>query len=488
MNKEQATLLLAEGNYQEAVEAFNALIVCDSEDAELHCFLGMACQNLQESSKANTHYLRALELNPNLTAALSNLALLRSKSGLGMEAVKLFEKAHSLDPQNSLLAGNFADAFCDIAEHQKAAQYYRLALELDPTNLRAHSNFLLATNYSHTISSEECGHLSTAFSRNCGETKCSMPSYQHKKLRIANVSGDFKRHSVAYFIEGILHFHDRSKFDIYCYSDVRREDEITRRLRNFDLTWRPIFGLDDAQVKEQILNDEIDILIDLAAHTGMRMKLFSLRCAPQQITYLGYPNTSGLQNMDYRIVDTVSDLCTDDKRYSEKLLRLSRCFLAFCPPLDSPDVAPSPCLKNGYITFGSFNNLNKFNRDVIRLWSRTLKEVKNSRLLIKSKQFNDPLVVERVAGLFVKRGIARERVEFLSYANSLDDHLLLYNRVDIALDTIPYNGTTTSCEALHMGVPVITLEGVNHVGRVTTDILKSIGLHSTRLESGFYLP
>ena len=307
-----------------------------------------------------------------------------------------------------------------------------------------------------------------------GEIHQQLPGYSHTKLRIGYVSGDFKRHSVAYFIEGILHFHDRSKFDVYCYSDVIKPDVITKKIQNMDLTYRNIKPLSDEEIHQLILDDEIDILIDLGAHTGKRLKVFGYRSAPVQISYLGYCNTTGLKNMDLRIVDSITD--QTESPATEKLIRLERPFLAFCPPEDSNGLVDSPCLKNGYITFGSFNNLPKLTDEVFRLWIRILKQTPNSRLLLKTRAFIDEEIKTTILNRFNSRGVSEERITLLGYQSTLDNHLLNYHKIDIALDPVPYNGTTTTCEALHMGVPVICLEGKSHASRVSASILEYSGL------------
>ena len=236
--------------------------------------------------------------------------------------------------------------------------------------------------------------------------------------------------------------------------------------------------LTDIEVYDLIVGHCLDILVDLAGHSGYnRLRVFAKRAAPVQITYLGYPNTTGLDTMDYRIVDPFTDpKGLTDPFYTEKLIRMRRCFLCYAPPHDAPDIGPPPFVNNGYITFGSLNNLAKLNDFTLDLWSKVLMEVTDSRLLIKSKALNDCEVRDRLLARFKKRGIAPDRLEFIGFIRDQRTHLETYNLIDIALDPFPYNGTTTTFEALYMGVPVVTLAGNTHASRVGHSILSNLAL------------
>ena len=244
-------------------------------------------------------------------------------------------------------------------------------------------------------------------------------------------------------------------------------DETTLRLQRAAHHWRDISALDDRHALECIRADCIDILVDLAGHTaGNRLLLFTAKPAPVQITWLGYPATTGLAEIDYRMTDSVADPEGYDSHCTEKLLRLPGCFLCYQPNANSPQVAPSPALVNTYVTFGSFNNLAKINEDVIALWSALLQSLPESRILIKNPSLSDAATAERYKVQFAHYGIGPERVELLGLVPGTEAHLDTYRKIDIARNTFPYNGTTTTCEALYMGVPVVTLMGQAHAGRV----------------------
>jgi len=226
-----------------------------------------------------------------------------------------------------------------------------------------------------------------------------------------------------------------------------------------------------------IKNDGIDILVDLMGHSGdNRLSIFLNKPAPIQVTYLGYPNTTGLSTMDYRITDGWADPEGEDKYYTEELYRLPEGFLCYKPPDCVPYIEETPVKKNGYITFGSFNNLAKLSAETISVWSEIVKTIPGSKLVIKNKPFNDKNVINNYCKLFTSQGIDRDRLFLKGHSSSIEAHLSEYNNIDIALDTFPYNGTTTTCEALLMGTPVITLPGSRHAGRVGGSILSQVGL------------
>ncbi|MFZ3046578.1 MAG: FkbM family methyltransferase [Desulfatirhabdiaceae bacterium] len=300
----------------------------------------------------------------------------------------------------------------------------------------------------------------------------------NRRIRVGYVSPDFRGHSVAFFIHPLIQGHNREQIEVYCYADVAKPDEVTQVMMANTDHWRNIHRMSDDQVFQSIQKDQIDILVDLTGHSGNnRMKLFARKPAPVQVAYLGYPNTTGLRTMDYRITDATADPPgITDRYYTEDLIRLAGGFLCYHPSQGSPDISDTPCLKNGYITFGSFNNRAKINSKVIALWSDLLKQVDNSRLILKSSISSDQDTKKQLLSLFVQNGIDASRIEILPYL-PFSEHLKQYHRVDIALDTFPYNGTTTTCEALWMGVPVIVLAGNTHASRVGVSILGQLAFH-----------
>jgi predicted O-linked N-acetylglucosamine transferase (SPINDLY family) len=291
------------------------------------------------------------------------------------------------------------------------------------------------------------------------------------------MSPDFRAHSVSYFFEAIIASHDRRKYEIVLYSDTTRKDVVTDSMRDAADLWVESGGLTDDVFADRIASDGIDILVNLGGHTsGNRLPVCALKPAPVQVEYLGYPETSGVPAMDYRITDGRADpegvadaLCT------EKIVRLPRCFHCYRAG-NAPDPAPAPHVASGDVTFASFNVLPKVTEPAIEAWAEVLKSVPGSRFFMKCKQLRDARVQERVRADFARHGIAPERIEMAAFVASVREHLGRYAKVDLALDTFPYNGTTTTCESLYMGVPVLTLRGTNHRGRVGVSLLHALGL------------
>jgi predicted O-linked N-acetylglucosamine transferase (SPINDLY family) len=255
-------------------------------------------------------------------------------------------------------------------------------------------------------------------------------------------------------------------------------DGRTQRLQAESDHWYSIAGKPDLEVAERIRKDQIDILVDLEGHTGEnRLLVFAHKPAPVQVTWLGYPNTTGMRTIDYRLTDAVADPPGEaDKFHSEKLFRLEHGFLCYLPDAAAPEAGPPPCLESGQLTFGSFNNLAKVTSEVVRVWAEILHRQPLSRLVLKSKPLADQACRERYLGLFAEQGIPADRLELLGWLPAPQNHLELYHRIDIGLDSFPYNGTTTTCEALWMGVPVVTLCGDRHAARVGASIMRQVGL------------
>jgi len=278
----------------------------------------------------------------------------------------------------------------------------------------------------------------------------------------------------------ILRHHDREHVEVFCYSNVSKEDDMTARVKPLVAPnhWRVITGQPDAKVVDIIKDDRIDILIDLAGHTAQnRVPMFAFKPAPVQAFYLGYPNTTGLAAIDYRLTDSIADpLGESDALNVEKLVRIDPCAWCFEPHPQAGEVRPPPVERNGFITFGSFNALTKANALVIETWAKILQRVPGSKFAMKAGAFADPPSKERFVQSFASHGIGRERLDLSGHIIDAKLHLQSYERLDLALDTFPYNGTTTTCEAMWMGVPVVTVRGDNHAGRVGASLLTNVGL------------
>ncbi len=513
------SVLEQEKDYASAAECYRTALRLDPMRAELHYNLGNALQELGQLDEAAQCYRRAIELRPDYAEAYNNLGNVLSKDmekseifveacsyyrraielkpdyfeahynlgttlkeqGFLEEAINSCERALQIQPENveahSLLAGTLADQ----GRLDEAIASYRRTLEIDRDQTLARSNWFFSMNYSpkHDAAAiyDEHRRWGELYAHTATPASYSNTPDPDRRLRVGYVSPDFRNHSVAYFIESVLLHHDPARFDVTCYANVKRPDTTTARLQKQASQWREIYGRSDKEVEEAIHEDGIDILVDLAGHTaGNRLPVFAHKPAPIQATYLGYPNTTGLSVMDYRITDAWADPPGQEAFYTETLARLPRGFLCYTPRSVAPAITLPPVLQTGHVTFGSFNALLKITPEGIGLWSELLRAQPGSRLVLKNRSLRDSATRQRYLSLFEKYGIDSSRLELLEIVRTAIDHLALYNRIDIALDTFPYNGTTTTCEALWMGVPVVTLAGDRHAGRVGISLLHQVGL------------
>ena len=506
--------------HREALSCFEQAAALNPDSPEVHNNLANAYRKLGEIDKALTSYQRAVSLNPGFAQAHNNLGNILRQLGRFDKALLSYKTAGDLTPDDAgihnnigitlQLQGRLSHALTSFKHALKiapgypegqnnlgnllmekgmveeASVCYKKAISIRPNFSEAHSNLLLSMNYSSKAGSHEifdahkkwaAQHVAESHTVNWDQD-CAADKKQ--RLRIGYVSPDFRRHPVSCFIEPILTKHNQDDFEIFCYANVVREDGVTARFKALPIIWRNIYPLGDQEAADLIIRDSIDILVDLAGHTqGNRILLFRRKPAPLQVTYLGYPNTTGLFEMDYRITDNLADPPgISDDFCSEKIVRLDHGFLCYQPVKDAPEPSALPALSNGFVTFGSFNNLAKTTQKVIELWAKILLAVPNSRLIMKYKSLADNDTREEVLEIFRSAGIDNvyERIELLGFTPTLSEHLKMYNRIDLALDTFPYNGTTTTCEALWMGVPVITLAGENHSARVGVSILSQVNL------------
>jgi predicted O-linked N-acetylglucosamine transferase (SPINDLY family) len=297
-----------------------------------------------------------------------------------------------------------------------------------------------------------------------------------RRLRVGYVSPNFSRHSVGYFIEPVIAHHDRSQVETCCYYTNRSIDETTSRIEASADRWRHVHGMSDDALARLIVEDRIDVLVDLAGHTAFgRLPVFARKPAPLQLTWLGYPDTTGVSAIDYRVTDAIADPAGAEARHTERLLRIPGLFLCYQPALDAPEITVRDTAPDA-VVFCSFNMLEKVNAQTVLLWARILREVPGSRLLIKAGILRHEPTAVRVRECFAAHGVDDTRIELVAWVEDRASHLGLYGRADIALDTFPYNGTTTTCEALWMGVPVVTLAGEAHMSRVGATLLAATGL------------
>jgi predicted O-linked N-acetylglucosamine transferase (SPINDLY family) len=483
--------LKAQGLFDKSIEAFqNALrIKPDFLDALYN--LGNVLQETGNQAEAIEIYRQILDREPNSADVYNNLATALQEMDRLTEAADSLSKALAISPDFAEAHNNLGSVLKDQGLLVEALQHFRKGVAIKPDFSKAHSNMVCTLEYLPDISQEDIFQEARRWDQQHGAGLLqSNQSYQNsfdekRRLRIGYVSPDLKSHSVAYFFEPVLAYHNSENVEIFCYANVKRPDNTTRRLQAATDHWTSIVGISDEDAARRIKEDRIDILVDLAGHTrDNRLLVFAHKLVPLQVNWLGYPNTTGLAAMDYRLTDAVADpIGKADDLYTEELVRLEHGFLCYQSDNKAPAVSEAPFIKNGYITFGSFNNLTKTTPAVVQNWSRILHSVTGSRLLLKAKQLADKTTRDRYMELFEKEGIGADRIEMQAWYSAREDHFGLYRRVDIGLDPFPYNGTTTTCEALWMGVPVFTLRGSRHSGRVGASILHRVGMQELIAEN-----
>lgn len=439
-----------------ALYYLNLAYTIDENDPEINNVLGVVYTELRISDKALFHYNRGIENIDKCTGDRDmTLASMYMNSGL---------------------------AYCYECNFEAGIAAYNKALQVKPTLVLAYQNKLLDSNYiSHLVDDPMyIPKLHKSINKLYPKvlTKCAeyVPKPPGSKLVLGFVSGDFVCHPVSYFMRNILEYIDDTRFEVHCFSAklVGLEQRYPR------CKWHIAKGLSAEQLKALIQSMRVDVLFDLSSHTNdNRLDTFVLKPAPVQISYCGYPNSAGIKSMDYRITDRIADDAEhSQKYYTEKFIFMDHCFLNYRPEtLDGTPVplAPQPCTANEYITFGCFNRFNKVNNAVISAWEDILVAIPTARLVVKTKEFSTEKIKKQFLNTFKDQTLTN-RITVLEYADTYLTHLPDYNKIDVALDTFPYSGTTTSCEALYMGVPVLTLfDNVRwyHSQNVTASLMKN---------------
>lgn len=440
------------------------------------------CLKLQDRLyEAIACHEKVAALKPDHAAGWFNFGLTLSLFGRIADALVCHERALAVDPTYALARFGRAQALQQADRLPEAIADYGKFLELKPDHHEARSYRLFALHNLDGVTREELFAAHVAYGQAVKAPPApALPNSRDpaRRLRVAVLSPDLRTHSCAFFLEPLLRHLDREQFEIYLYHDHFREDAGSERLKPLAAVWRNFLGQPGPAVEKIIRADAPDILIDLAGHTGMtnRLPLFARRLAPVQVTYLGYPNTTGLPAMDYRFTDGIVDPVGDADRFAtEKLVRFAPTAWSYAPPAEAPDVAPPPCLSRGHVTFGCFNNLSKITDPVLATWGRILRAVPGSRLRLKGAGLGEAAVRERYQARLARLDVPADRVDFFERTAGTKEHLALYHDVDIALDTFPYHGTTTTCESLWMGVPVVSLAGDRHMSRVGVSLLTATG-------------
>jgi protein O-GlcNAc transferase len=474
--------------------------------------LGTIYFGVQDRELAQYFYKMALEIEPNDPDLNNQMGVVNTELRFTDKAIEYYKRgienyksAHISTDKQMLIASmymNMGLAYCYECNFEEAINSYNKALQYKPRLSLAYQNKLLDLNYiSHLIDdpmyvSKLHKSINKIYEKVIDDYKEGCPNYVVKreivnakslndlvksgtKIKVGFVSGDFVCHPVSYFLHSILRLINYDIFDVYCYSvKVVKLDNLFPKCK-----CRVVKNMSPESLKRLIQEDNIDMLFDMSAHTGdNRLDTFVLKPAPIQISYCGYPGTSGIRSIDYRLTDNYCDSAKSEKYYQEKLVYMKNCFLSYTPSVgleNLPDIVKEqPAFKNGYITFGSFNRFNKVNKHVIGVWEKILEAIPNARFVIKTKEFLTESIRQQFIDSFKNKELL-SRVTILDYTDTYTEHLPDYNKMDVSLDTFPYSGTTTSCESLGMGVPVLTLfdnKRYYHSQNVTTSLLKNSDL------------
>ena len=427
-------------------------------------------------------FRRVHQIAPSHPETLHLLGVTLQRKGNYAEAIELIGRACALEPASYQYHRSLGVAYQDAGQIENAVHHWDIATGLQHSP-DLYSHMLLCMHYSVKYTKSMVYSAHARFDGMFCRNQVIKVNYKNlpdanKKIRVGYVSVDFRQHLAGYFLRHVLERFNQDQFDVYIYHvDLRgtiMEDEFTAHLRRLPLTWRSFSG-DDEALAEAVRADGIDILVDLCGHSGgNRLLAFARKPAPVQVTWLGYPNTTGMSAIDYRLVDSISDPEGDaDTFASEKLVRIEGGFLSFAPPDQAPPVEPAPALQSGVVTFGTLNRPEKISDDALMLWATIVRNVPRSRLLLKGKLFDSSECRKQWEIRLQSLGLRPENYILLGYTSGYLEH---YAKIDIALDTFPYNGTITTCDTLWMGVPLVTLAGDRHVARVGASILSHIGL------------
>lgn len=390
-------------------------------------------------------------------------------------------KAIELNPTIAIVHHKLSIMHGKLGDFSKYIESVRQALRFDKTLHLSRSNMLFMLNTRGTLSLDETHKEFLLWDEVHGEEgransfNHTRPDTEKPKLRIGYVSPDFREHSVSFFFESIIKNHDKSKFEIYCYANVAKPDAVTKRLKKYADQWRDISVMPDDEVAQKIYNDKIDVLVDLAGHTGWtRLKAFTYKPAPVQATYLGGATTTGLRAMDYWITDDIIHPENTPEPSSEEKYRLPRCFYSYTPLDNTPDVLPQSRAKQP--TFGSFNDFRKLTERTIEMWSAVLNSIPEAVMLLKHRSLQEAEKQAWVLQQFKQNNVDTSRIHFAGHTKNHIEHFDQYNNIHVALDPFPFTGATTTIDTLWMGVPTVTLAGNNMASRYSASFLHAVGL------------
>jgi predicted O-linked N-acetylglucosamine transferase (SPINDLY family) len=473
------------GRLEEAAGAYAAAVRADPGHAGAHNNLGVALVNLRRAAEAIPHLQRAVALGYARPEPHVMLGRAHVKLGHLAEAEQAFREARRLGPGFLDARIGLANVLHDLGDLDAALAELRQAVAAEPRALGARSNLMMKLLYHGGLAPQAVAdeHQATGRAYLAAFGAAGQPAWRQRdpdpgrRLRIGYMSPDFHLHATAFFLEPVLAGHDPEAVAVHVYSSTELRDDMTARLRGLVPVWRDVLGRPDRDVAAQIAQDRIDVLVDCAGHTnGNRLGVLAMKPAPLQVTWLGYPHGTGLSTVDYRLSDALADPPgMTESHYVEEIYRLPGGSFCYRAPDFAPPPEPGPLSRGEGPVFGCFNNPHKFGPEVIRLWAEIVNAVPGARLRLKARQFLDETARARLRARFAEAGLAAERLE-IEGRRTLKEGFTEYATIDVALDPFPYHGTTSTCESLWMGVPVVTLPGRSCVSRVGPSLLERVGL------------
>ncbi len=467
-----SSLLAFQGNHQESLQHLSRAVALAPKVVGYRVNLGFALLNAQRNADAAAEFRTVTQVDGNEVRAWMGLALAESFLHHSDDAIAAARKGVALRGDWSEMARCLATILESADQLDEAIDVMEKAIARAPNDGVLRSLNLLALNYTSRAPQEIAdAHRCFRSVVTSLPTPPRLPADPERPLRIGVLSGDLRTHSVGYFAQPFFaHKPDGVALIVFATSAPTPNDAMTKQFQSRADVWLEVASMDNATLDRCIREHKIDVLIDLAAHTSCgRLGALDRKPAPVIITAIGYPNTTGHPAVDWRLVDSITDPAGSEAMCTEQLLRIDPCFLCYAPPSDAPTPVMPPA--DAPITFGSFNLTTKVNAETIELWRRVLDAVPSSRLLLKSKSMADESTKRHVLARLHHGGIAAERIDAISFTSTVEEHLALYGRIHVALDATPYNGTTTTCEALWMGVPVVVLAGDRHSARVGASLL-----------------
>jgi len=472
-----ANVFNQQGKFEEARRHFEAALYINPNNAVAHNNYGNMLILLGRVEEAISHFEFALAENNHYEMALNNLGNALSHQGRVEEAMQKFKEVLADSPNNVEASNNLGNLYKEQGLIEAALEAYSHALD----SPAVFGNWMYTEQFLPNITQERLYETHSQWDEKfAAPFRTEWGNYSNnlhpdKKLTLGFVSGDFRIHPVGFFIIRVLEKLSQDN-NVICYANQYVDDDFTQRFKKTCAAWRNIYGLNHQQVAEQIRQDQVDILFDLTGHNaGNRLLVFARKPAPIQITWAGYMATTGVQAMDYLIGDPYETPIDCDAYYTEKIIRMPHSFICYEPYPDMPEPNLLPALKNGYVTFGSFNILAKITPMVVETWAKILKALPDSKLVLKASGFNCDKTKQRYLDMFETHGISADRIS-CRCASSRDELWLEYQQVDIQLDPFPFSGSTTTLESLWMGVPVLTLPQETFASRHSFSYLSNIGL------------